>query len=46
MTTGWLGGGLARRLPIHAEGDKARHSHLASALDSEGQLISLQKLIW
>lgn len=28
----------------HAEGDKARRSHLASALDSEGQLDALQKL--
>ena len=43
MTTGWLGGGLLDAA-IHAEGDKARRSHLASALDSEGQLISLQKL--
>ena len=43
MTTGWLGGGLLDAA-IHAEGDKARRSHLASALDSEGQLASLQKL--
>ena len=43
MTTGWLGGGLLDAA-IHAEGDKARRSHLASALDSEGQLNSLQKL--
>jgi hypothetical protein len=43
MTTGWLGGGLIDAA-IHAEGDKARRSHLASALDSEGQLYSLQKL--
>ena len=28
----------------HAEGDKARRSHLASALDSEGQLDALQQL--
>ena len=43
MTTGWLGGGLLDSA-IHAEGDKARRSHLASALDSEGQLDALQKL--
>ena len=43
MTTGWLGGGLLDAA-IHADGDKARRSHLASALDSEGQLDSLQKL--
>ena len=43
MTTGWLGGGLLDAA-IHAEGDKARRSHLASALDSEGQLNTLQKL--
>jgi hypothetical protein len=43
MTSGWLGGGLLDAA-IHAEGDKARRSHLASALDSEGQLDALQKL--
>jgi hypothetical protein len=43
MTTGWLLGGLLDAA-VHAEGDKARRSHLASALDSEGQLDSLQKL--
>jgi hypothetical protein len=43
MTTGWLGGGLLDAA-VHAEGDKARRSHLASALDSEGQLDALQKL--
>ena len=43
MTTGWLGGGLIDAA-IHAEGDKARRSHLASALDSEGQLHSLKTL--
>ena len=43
MTTGLLMGGLLDAA-IHAEGDKARRSHLASALDSEGQLEALQKL--
>lgn len=43
MTTGLLGGGLLDAA-LHAEGDKARRSHLASALDSEGQLVALQKL--
>jgi hypothetical protein len=43
MTTGLLGGGLLDAA-IHAEGDKSRRSHLASALDSEGQLDALQKL--
>lgn len=43
MTSGWLGGGLLDAA-IHAEGDKGRRSHLASALDSEGQLDALQKL--
>jgi hypothetical protein len=43
MTTGWLGGGLLDAA-VHAEGDKARRSHMASALDSEGQLDALQKL--
>lgn len=43
MTTGWLGGGLLDAA-IHADGDKARRSHLASALDSEGQLAALQSL--
>jgi hypothetical protein len=43
MTTGLLGGGLLDAA-LHAEGDKARRSHLASALDSEGQLSALQKL--
>jgi hypothetical protein len=43
MTTGWLGGGLLDAA-IHADGDKARRSHLASALDSEGQLEALQGL--
>jgi hypothetical protein len=43
MTTGWLGGGLLDAA-VHAEGDKARRSHMASALDGEGQLDALQKL--
>ena len=48
MTTGWgasfgLLGALADSAG-HANGDKARRSHLASALDSEGQLTALQKL--
>ena len=43
MTTGLLGGGLIDAA-IHADGDKSRRSHLASALDSEGQLDALQKL--
>jgi hypothetical protein len=43
MTTGLLGGGLLDAA-MHADGDKARRSHLASALDSEGQLDALQKL--
>jgi len=43
MTTGLLGGGLLDAA-VHAEGDKARRSRLASALDSEGQLDALQKL--
>lgn len=43
MTTGLLGGGLLDAA-LHAEGDKSRRSHLASALDSEGQLDALQKL--
>jgi hypothetical protein len=48
MTTGWLSGfGVAGAIADsagHADGDKARRSHLASALDSEGQLKSLQEL--
>lgn len=43
MTTGWLGGGLLDAA-IHADGDKARRSQMASALDSAGQLEILQKL--
>jgi hypothetical protein len=43
MTTGWLGGGLIDAA-MHAEGDKARRSQMASALDSAGQLDALQKL--
>lgn len=43
MSTGWLGGGLLDAA-IHADGDKARRSHLASALDSEGQGAALQQL--
>ncbi|HEY1142794.1 MAG TPA: hypothetical protein VGE68_02045 [Sphingomicrobium sp.] len=43
MTTGWLGGGLLDAA-IHADGDKARRSQMASALDREGQLDALQKL--
>lgn len=43
MTSGILGGGLLDAA-IHAEGDKARRSHLASALDSEGQLATLQSM--
>ena len=43
MTTGWLGGGLLDAA-IHADGDKARRSQMASALDPEGQLDALQKL--
>lgn len=48
MTTGWLSGfgalGAAADAAGHGEGDKARRSHLASALDSEGQLAALQQL--
>lgn len=43
MTTGWLGGGLLDAA-IHADGDKARRSQMASALDPVGQLDALQKL--
>ena len=43
MTTGLLGGGLLDAA-LHANGDKARRSRLASALDSDGQLDALQKL--
>jgi hypothetical protein len=43
MTTGWLGGGLLDAA-IHADGDKARRSHMASALDSEGQVEALQQM--
>jgi len=43
MTTGLLGGGLLDAA-IHAEGDKARRSQMASALDGEGQLDALRKL--
>ena len=41
MTTGWLGGGLLDAA-IHADGDKARRSQMASALDPVGQLDALQ----
>lgn len=48
MTTGWLSGfgvvGAIADSASHADGDKARRSHLASALDSEGQLTALQQL--
>lgn len=48
VTTGWLSGfgvaGAVADAAGHADGDKARRSHLASALDSEGQLKSLQEL--
>ncbi len=48
VTTGWLSGfgvvGALADSAGHADGDKARRSHLASALDSEGQLKSLQEL--
>ena len=48
MTTGWLTGfgvvGAVADSAAHADGDKARRSHLAAALDSEGQLNSLQEL--
>lgn len=47
MTTGWLSGfGVAGAIAdsaSHADGDKARRSHLATALDSEGQLVALQQ---
>lgn len=43
MTTGLLGGGLIDAA-MHADGDKARRSHLASALDSEGQLAALTSI--
>lgn len=48
MTTGWgssfgVLGALADSAG-HANGDKARRSHLASALDSQGQLDALGKL--
>lgn len=43
MTTGLLGGGLLDAA-LHADGDKARRSHLASALDSDGQIDALKKL--
>ena len=43
MTTGWLGGGLLDAA-VHANGDKARRSQMASALDSEGQLEALKQL--
>ncbi|MEO7814652.1 MAG: hypothetical protein ABIR87_04320 [Sphingomicrobium sp.] len=45
MTTGWGAGfgalGALADSAGHANGDKARRSHLASALDSEGQLAAL-----
>jgi hypothetical protein len=48
MTTGWgVGFGLIGAMMDsagHANGDKARRSQLASALDSEGQLHALQQL--
>jgi 3-oxoacyl-ACP reductase-like protein len=48
MTSGWGAAfgviGAIADSAGHAEGDKARRSHLASALDSEGQLDALQKL--
>lgn len=48
MTSGWGAAfgviGAIADSAGHAEGDKARRSHLASALDSEGQLSALQKL--
>lgn len=48
MTTGWGAGfgmlGALADSAGHANGDKARRSHLASALDSQGQLDSLTKL--
>ena len=43
MSTGLLGGGLIDAA-VHADGDKARRSHLASALDAEGQGSALQQL--
>ena len=43
MTSGLLGGGLLDAA-IHADGDKARRSHLASALDADGQLSALQQI--
>ena len=43
MTSGLLGGGLLDAA-IHADGDKARRSHLASALDADGQLSTLQQI--
>lgn len=43
MSTGLLGGGLIDAA-IHADRDKARRSHLASALDAEGQGSALQQL--
>ena len=48
MTTGWgVGFGLIGAMMDsagHANGDKARRSQLASALDSEGQLHALEQL--
>lgn len=48
MTTGWgVGFGMIGALADsagHAKGDKARRSHLASALDSQGQIDALEKL--
>lgn len=43
MSSGLLGGGLLDAA-LHADGDKARRSHLASALDAEGQVSALQQL--
>lgn len=48
MTTGWgVGFGMLGALADaagHANGDKARRSQMASALDSDGQLNALQQL--
>ena len=48
MTTGWGAAfgvlGAIADSAGHADGDKARRSQLASALDSEGQLDALQQL--
>ena len=49
MTSGWGGalGGVVGAIADsagHANGDKARRSHLASALDADGQVSALQQL--